>query len=145
MKYWPLMRNDLGLTRNDHKGETRWLVRDPVSREFFKFGSEEMFLLKCLDGEKGPDETIAGFEQRFKMQLSLSDLDEFIGMVDGWGLLTPDDTPDEDEPFDASDMIEDLSLEDLGLMPDGGMGGMGGLSDIAGQDRMGGMGRRRRQ
>src|SRR5262245_61226860 len=69
--------------------EGRYVVKDPRSNEFFHLGEKEYFLLMRLDGEQTADEICAVFAAQFGERLSEGDVEEFIELAKGQGLLQP--------------------------------------------------------
>jgi hypothetical protein len=76
---WPAAKNRRFLVRNRRTGET------------FELGAQEHFLLQRLDGRKSAEEILRGFAEQFGETLSEEDLDEFIQLAEGRGLLQIDD------------------------------------------------------
>jgi putative peptide zinc metalloprotease protein len=91
------------------------LIRDPRSAELFEFSEEDHFLLTCMDGELGPEGTIARFEERFNKRIGAEQLELFISMLKEWGLLEL-----------AGATAEADADRDLILPPAGGRGGWRG-------------------
>ena len=62
----------------------RYVVKDPLTGEYFHLGAEEHFLLTQLDGRRESDEIRAAFERQFGQALS----DGGTGRVRGDGPRT---------------------------------------------------------
>src|SRR5262245_38574203 len=68
----------------------RYVVKDPRTGAFFTFGEQEHFLLMQLDGERDADAVCQAFAEHFGEPLSEADLDQFLDLARGKGLLLPD-------------------------------------------------------
>lgn len=91
-----------------------FVVKDPVSRKYFRMGEQEHFLLQSLDGEQTVDGLCAAFEARFNEPLSADDVEDFLKLARDRALLagmkppapsTSDDGDDDeeaDEPLAAA-------------------------------------------
>jgi putative peptide zinc metalloprotease protein len=76
----------------------RFVVKDPLTGEFFQIGEAERFLLERLDGRHDADAVRAAFEEKFGEPLSEDDLQGFLDTAEEQGFLQP--TAGE-EPADA--------------------------------------------
>jgi multidrug efflux pump subunit AcrA (membrane-fusion protein) len=81
----PAKRADLVIRPIGDAG--RYVVKDPLTAEFFQIGEEEHFLLQQLDGERDAEAICAAFEERFGEPLSGVDLDGFLEMAAKQGLI----------------------------------------------------------
>jgi multidrug resistance efflux pump len=81
----PARRPELLIKPFGDKGQ--YVVKDPRSGEFFHLGEKEYFLLTRLDGVRTADEISLGFAEQFGESLTEDELDEFIELVRGQGLL----------------------------------------------------------
>lgn len=61
-------RADLTAVRQRFQGATAWIVKNPLSLEYFRLPDEEYFLLRHLDGATSWAELKRGFEQQFAPQ-----------------------------------------------------------------------------
>ncbi|MDV2496317.1 MAG: peptidase M50, partial [bacterium] len=61
----PKIRDDLIVSRQEHRGTTYFVVKDPLTRRFFRFKEPEHFLIRLLDGEHSPEEIREKFEQEY--------------------------------------------------------------------------------
>ncbi|MBX2862089.1 MAG: HlyD family efflux transporter periplasmic adaptor subunit [Leptolyngbyaceae cyanobacterium MAG.088] len=61
-------------------------IKDPVSGETFEFGEEEYFLCQAIQGEDA-EFVLSSFSERFSKNISKTDLEQFIGELDGLGLM----------------------------------------------------------
>lgn len=88
--------------REQHIGGTKyWHVKDPVSLRYYQLRPEEHAVLMMLDGETSLRNIRRRFEQQFAPQrLSLSQLQSFLAMLHGSGLIVSD------SPGQAAYLIE---------------------------------------
>jgi multidrug efflux pump subunit AcrA (membrane-fusion protein) len=108
---YPPLRRDLIVTSSESKEGPVFLLRDPVSGEVFEFGREEWFLLQSLDGKSTPEDMMSAFYKEFRIVLSIEQLEDFIGMVSGWGLLQ--------YPIGGSEELTGDSLEEEDVVENG--------------------------
>lgn len=87
MKPSPALREDLIIISSEEEGATVYLIKDPSSGEVFEFGEAEYFLLRKLSGSDQRSNIIREFKAQFAELLTFEQLDAFVHMVSGWGLL----------------------------------------------------------
>ena len=76
------MRADLICKRQNYMGRRYWVMKDPLTLEYFRFEEEEYFLLESLDGDNSLEQLRDLFEQRFAPQrITFTELHRFLGMV----------------------------------------------------------------
>src|SRR5262245_32966095 len=92
----PVRRPELVIRPLGDRG--RYVVKDPGTGAFFTFGEQEHFLLAQLDGERDAEAVCRAFEGRFGEPLSAGDLDGFLGLARGKGLLRPAGAPAKPRP-----------------------------------------------
>ena len=54
--FLPRLRPDLTIVEQLFKGETSFVVKDPTTRKYFRFGAVEIAVMRCFDGRRSPDE-----------------------------------------------------------------------------------------
>jgi multidrug efflux pump subunit AcrA (membrane-fusion protein) len=74
-------------------GGGQYVVKDPCAGEFFHLGEQEHFLLTQLDGERSAEDVCAAFADRFGEPLAGEELDEFVQLMQGQGLLRSAEVP----------------------------------------------------
>src|SRR5580765_6973727 len=79
----------------------RFVVKDPLTNEFFQIGEAEQFLLERLDGHQDVEAVRTLYAEQFGEPLSEEDLDEFIESARSQGFF-------QSEP--ATPFTSDLSL-----------------------------------
>ncbi|HIF34442.1 MAG TPA: HlyD family efflux transporter periplasmic adaptor subunit [Planctomycetaceae bacterium] len=83
------MRVDLVAQRQNYLGRRYWVLKDPLTLEYYRFEEEEYFLLQSLAGHINLQQLKDRFEQRFTPQkIALSELHRFLGTVHRNGLVT---------------------------------------------------------
>lgn len=76
------MRTDLLCQRQNYMGRRYWVVKDPLTLEYFRFEEEEYFLLQSLDGSSSLEQLQQQFESEFAPQkITFAELHRFLGMV----------------------------------------------------------------
>jgi multidrug resistance efflux pump len=78
-------RTDLRFSGPDE--EDQYVVKDPASRDYYRIGSQEKYLLDCFDGQRSPEAVRLAFQQRFSTPLSADDFVEFTEMARSQGFL----------------------------------------------------------
>jgi putative peptide zinc metalloprotease protein len=73
----PKLRPDLVVKEVDTEGPS-YVVKDPVTRRFFRLKAHEYFIARNLDGETPLEEIQARFESEFKVPLAMPALLRFI-------------------------------------------------------------------
>jgi len=93
------MRPDL-VVRPQQAGSRRyWVVKDPVSLEYFHLRDEEHAIMQMLDGQTSPAEIKRRFEQTFApLQISPEQIQAFLGHLHRSGLLLAE-APGQGEQF----------------------------------------------
>ena len=77
----PKLRDDLVVSPLDSPQEAGYVIKDPTTGRFFRFGEPEIFLARQLDGTT-PLETIRrGTEARFAATLSPTTLEHYVGRL----------------------------------------------------------------
>ena len=76
----PRVRNDLIIQQIKGKdGAVHYVIKDPITRSFFKVGEPEYFIIKNLDGRKAIDEIIRIFKEKFEADIEKSEIEAFVG------------------------------------------------------------------
>ena len=81
----PTRRRDLVIRPMGDAGQ--YVIKDPRTGEFFQLGEQTHFLLMQLDGANDAGAVCRAFTERFEEPLSGDDLDGFLAMARGKGLL----------------------------------------------------------
>ncbi|MDA7949875.1 MAG: HlyD family efflux transporter periplasmic adaptor subunit [Pirellulaceae bacterium] len=81
-------RTELKAVVQTYQGQNYWLLKDPLTLKYYRFAEEEYTLLQLLDGQK----TVAEIQKQFyekhaPKQLSLQELEHFLGSLHQSGLL----------------------------------------------------------
>jgi multidrug resistance efflux pump len=82
-------RQDLIITSIKKQGtsEKYFLIKDPHSGETFEFGEGEYFLCRLMDGKLTPSKIITAFQEKFQLELTENDFEEFASLILDYGLL----------------------------------------------------------
>jgi len=81
------IRQDLILSRQEQRGTVYFIVKDPVTRRFFRFKEPEEFIIRLLDGTHSQEAIQKRLEERFDVELSADVLAAFIARLGRLGLL----------------------------------------------------------
>lgn len=84
-------RADLAAVRQRYQGKSSWIVKNPLSLEYYRLLDEEYYLLSLLDGQTSYDAIQAAFEQRFAPQtIDEDEIGRYIAQLHRCGLVTTD-------------------------------------------------------
>jgi putative peptide zinc metalloprotease protein len=83
----PKFRNDLIVSRQEFESTTYYVIKDPVTRRFFRVKEFEYFIARSLDGKTPPERIPEKFQERFGIQLPLPTLTTFIQRLESLGFL----------------------------------------------------------
>jgi len=84
-------RGDLVVNRQVYQGQAWWVVKDPISLQYFRFRPEEYALLDMLDGSRSLDVLKEEFEARFPpRRITVEELSRFISTLHRSGLVIGD-------------------------------------------------------
>src|SRR5438132_14170856 len=61
----PPLRNDLIVTRQTYESRTYYIVKDPISLQYFRMSAEDYFLATLFDGKRTFGQIKKAFVQRF--------------------------------------------------------------------------------
>jgi putative peptide zinc metalloprotease protein len=83
----PKFRNDLIVSRQEFEGTVYYVIKDPVTRRFFRVKELEYFIARSLDGKTPPEQIPERFQERFGIPLPLATLNAFIQRLESLGFL----------------------------------------------------------
>ena len=86
-KTYPKFRDDLIISQQEFEKITFYVIKDPITRKFFRIKEFEYFITSKLDGKTSPDLIAQSFQDRFHIQLPLEKLEEFIRRLGSLGFL----------------------------------------------------------
>jgi putative peptide zinc metalloprotease protein len=87
------LRNDLVISRQGEPQKPVFVIKDPTSGRFFRFGEIELFIAQQLDGESGPDLVRRRVQEKFGAPLAPERLEQFIERLRGLGLISEKSEP----------------------------------------------------
>ncbi len=78
-------------TRQTYLGRSYWVVKDPLTLNFYRFEDEEYTLLQSIDGRRSPADIQRQFEREYAPQrLALAQLQSLVSQLHRQGLVTSD-------------------------------------------------------
>jgi putative peptide zinc metalloprotease protein len=89
---YPKFRDDLIVSQQEFEGTTHYVIKDPVTRKFFRIKEFECFICRNLDGKTSPEQIAKSFEDHFHIRLPQETLDKFIRRIESLGFLEGDRT-----------------------------------------------------
>jgi len=84
---YPKFRKDLIISQQEYEGKTYYVIKDPITRKFFRLKEPEYFITQNLDGAKSNQEIIQEFERKFQVKLDLTTLESFLNRLEKLGFL----------------------------------------------------------
>lgn len=95
----PQFRNDLAVTRQGEGDNVVFIVKDPRSGKFCRFGEQEHFICRQLDGATELKEIQRRFAEAFGEPIDREELKQFVKDLEQQHLLFTDDLPPAEQPF----------------------------------------------
>lgn len=81
-------RADLRAVRQQHQGVIGWIIKNPLSLDYYRLLDEEYFLLRKLDGRTTPGEIKRAFEARFAPQtIDYDEIQRYVALLHRDGLV----------------------------------------------------------
>ena len=78
----PKIRDDLIVQKIPQKdGSFHYVIKDPITAQFFKVGEPEYFIIKSFDGENSIADVAAAFKNKFDTDLDRAELESFAGQM----------------------------------------------------------------
>lgn len=84
--FLPRLRPDLAIIEQLFKGETSYVVKDPTTRKYFRFGAVEIAVMRCFDGRRTPDD-IAGSLAEQGLRIPARAVEGFARKLSSIGVL----------------------------------------------------------
>ncbi len=84
---YPKFRKDLIISQQEYEGKTYYVIKDPITRKFFRLKEPEYFITQNLDGAKSNQEIIQEFEKKFQIKLDPPTLEIFLNRLEKLGFL----------------------------------------------------------
>ena len=88
----PKLRSDLTVRQQETNGERFFILKDPVSGEFFRFREAEQFIAEQFDGETPLEAVRKNTEEKFGATLPAETLNAFVKNLEKTGLLETEKT-----------------------------------------------------
>src|SRR5881296_719822 len=79
----PELRSDLTVSRQDTASGVVFVVKDPVTSRFFRFGETEGFILQQFDGATSLEVVRSRVEEKFEAVLPRERLEQFAEKLRG--------------------------------------------------------------
>src|SRR5437016_3815789 len=87
------LRSDLAISQQKTGESMSFVIKEPASGRFFRFGEIEGYLLEQLDGTRSLEELQEGAQKRFDASLPLETLQQFVQRLGRLGLLEGSQEP----------------------------------------------------
>jgi len=84
--FLPRLRADLTIVEQLFKGEKSFVVKDPTTRKYFRFGAVEIAVMRCFDGRRTPDEIARGLAEQ-GMRIPARTVEGFARKLSSIGVL----------------------------------------------------------
>ena len=83
----PKFRTDLIVSRQARNGESVFVIKDPVTRQFFRLQEADYYIARQLDGATDLETVRRRVEQKFESPLAAAALADFVRSLNGCKLL----------------------------------------------------------
>jgi len=90
---YPKLRPDLVISLQDTPEGPSFIIKDPATRRFFKFGEAEHLIAQQLDGATSLPVLQTRLQREFGIEAGPDTLQQFVGQLRRIGLLETGDTP----------------------------------------------------
>jgi putative peptide zinc metalloprotease protein len=90
---YPKLRDDLITSRQDTPEGASFVIKDPTTRRFFRFGETEHLIAQQLDGATALVAVQARLEREFGIEAGPDTLQQFVDQLRRLGLLQSADSP----------------------------------------------------
>src|SRR5438093_7398300 len=87
------LRSDLVVSRQGTPEQSVFVIKDPTTERFFRFGPTEHFIAQQLNGVTSPETVRQRVEERFDAPLRPETLQQFIDRLGRLGLLEREQRP----------------------------------------------------
>jgi len=85
------LRPDLVVQPQFYEGMTHYVIKDPLALKYFRFKTEEYFLLEQFDGKQMLQDVKRAFERKYRPQtISIEDLTRFVAQLHEAGIVQID-------------------------------------------------------
>jgi putative peptide zinc metalloprotease protein len=78
---YPELRQDLVVSQTGQGEDIAYVIKDPVTRKFFRLKAPEYFIARRFDGSTSLEEIAAAYERQFDALLSRSSLEQFVNRM----------------------------------------------------------------
>ena len=100
----PRLRRELIISRIDEAGPPSYVIKDPLTNNYFRCGEYEYFIARQLDGRTPLWELQLKFNREFSTPMPLSSLEEFISQLQSLGFI-------EEEAPESRPLLEKIARE----------------------------------
>ena len=83
----PKIREKLITSQQVFENKTYYVIKDPITKRFFRVGEPENFIIKNLDGKTPKERIIQKLHQELNVKVSSETLDKFIEKLEKAGFL----------------------------------------------------------
>ena len=87
MEKFRKVKDGLFFKRQEARGESIFVVRDPISQKYFKVGEIEHFIIQNLDGINSPQNIQQKILEEYNINVTVTEIEEFIQKIEKLGLI----------------------------------------------------------
>lgn len=88
----PLFRPDVVVSQQEYEGQNFYILKDPVTRKFFRVGEPEYLIIQNLDGKTTLLEISQNLDRKFNLAVSPPAIEKFITQLESFGFLVSEET-----------------------------------------------------
>jgi len=84
---YPKLRKGLIITSEIFEEKTYYVIKDPITKRFFRISQPEYLILQRLNGKTSPEEITRTLKEQFNIILTSEILDRFLSQIEKFGFL----------------------------------------------------------
>lgn len=92
MPEYRFFRPDIVVSQQEFEGEKFYILKDPLTRKFFRVKEPEYFIIRNLDGKTTLPKICQKLEAQYQLRVDPQILEEFVGQLLSFGFLVSDES-----------------------------------------------------
>ncbi len=87
----PLFRPDIIVSPQEAEGQKFYILKDPISRKFFRVKEPEYFIIRQLDGKTTVEQICQKLQEEFNLSATSEVIQSFISQLNNYGFLVSEE------------------------------------------------------
>jgi len=88
----PLFRPDIIVSQQESEGQKFYVLKDPLTRKFFRVKEPEYLVIQNLDGKTSLEEIIQKLQTQFDLSATSETIEKFITQLESYGFLVSEES-----------------------------------------------------